>query len=123
MRKSKKLLELDWIGSSHKDLMSLPASVVDTFGYALHLAQEGKKHENTKVLKGFSGAGVVEIIEDHIGEAYRAVYTVKFNGVVYVLHCFHKKSTSGIKTPKKDMDLITERLKEAKRRYLARKVE
>lgn len=91
----------------------MPSEVQDTFGYALHLAQEGKKHPQAKPLKGFGGAGVLEVVEDFNGNAYRAAYTVKFAGVVYVLHCFQKKSTHGIETPKPDMDLIRERLKTA----------
>lgn len=91
----------------------MPSEVQDTFGYALHLAQEGKKHPQAKPLKGFGGAGVLEVVEDFNGNAYRAAYTVKFASVVYVLHCFQKKSTHGIETPKPDMDLIRERLKAA----------
>ena len=105
---------LEWIGSSHKDLMALPADVRRFFGFALSLAQSGDKHDAAKVLKGFGGAGVLEVVEDNIGGTYRAVYTVKFAGWVYVLHCFQKKSKSGIQTPKKDMDLINTRLKAAK---------
>lgn len=91
----------------------MPSNVIDIFGFALHLAQVGKKHEQTKVLKGFNGAGVLEVVEDYLGNTYRAVYTVKIAHVVYVLHCFQKKSTQGIKTPKHDMDLIHKRLKAA----------
>lgn len=91
----------------------MPDDVQDTFGYALHLAQVGKKHEQAKPLKGFGSAGVLEAVEDSGGSAYRAVYTVKFSEAVYVLHCFQKKSTHGIATPKPDMDLILERLKTA----------
>ena len=93
--------------------MALPEDVQDVFGYALHLAQEGKKHEQAKPLKGFGGAGVLEVVEDFKSNTYRAVYTVKFGSTVYVLHCFQKKSTHGVETPKPDMDLIRERLKAA----------
>lgn len=93
--------------------MSLPESVRDVFGYALYLSQDGKKHTQAKPLKGFGGAGVLEVIEDHLGNTYRAVYTVKLADGIYVLHCFQKKSTIGITTPKPDMDLIHERLKAA----------
>ena len=93
--------------------MALPEDVQDVFGYALHLAQEGKKHEQAKPLKGFGGAGVLEVVEDFKSDTYRAVYTVKFGSAVYVLHCFQKKSTHGAETPKPDMDLIRERLKAA----------
>lgn len=85
----------------------------DVFGFALHLAQTGKKHANAKPLRGFGGAGVLEVVEDHLGDTYRAVYTVKIDDAVYVLHCFQKKSKQGIETPKHDMDLIRERLKAA----------
>lgn len=104
---------LYWLSSAKKDLMGMPSDVQDTFGYALHLAQEGKKHEQAKVLKGFGSAGVLEVVEDASGGTFRAVYTVKFGDAVYVLHCFQKKSTHGIATPKPDMDLILGRLKAA----------
>ncbi|MTH47977.1 type II toxin-antitoxin system RelE/ParE family toxin [Intestinirhabdus alba] len=104
---------LYWVGSSKKDLQSLPEDVQDIFGYALHLAQAGGKHPQTKPLKGFGGAGVLEVVEDFLGDTYRAVYTVKFGDAVYVLHVFQKKSSSGIATPKPDMDKIRERLKAA----------
>ncbi len=100
-----------WVGSAKKDLQALPEDVIDTFGFALHLAQTGKKHEQAKVLKGFGGAGVLEVVEDSKGGTFRAVYTVKFANAVYVLHCFQKKSASGIATPKPDMELIHARLK------------
>lgn len=104
---------LVWIRSAKKDLMAMPDDVQDTFGYALHLAQTGKKHGQAKPLKGFGSAGVLEVVEDTSGNTYRAVYTVRFHDAVYVLHCFQKKSTRGIATPKPDMDLIRERLKAA----------
>lgn len=91
----------------------MPDDVVDVFDFALHLAQSGKKHGDAKPLKGFGGASVLEVVEDHMGDTYRAVYTVKIAGSVYVLHCFQKKSKHGIETPKQDMDLIQERLKAA----------
>lgn len=82
-------------------------------GFALHQAQIGKKHAQTKPLKGFGSAGVLEVAEDSGGGTFRAVYTVKFVDAVYVLHCFQKKSTHGIAIPKPDMDVIQERLKAA----------
>ena len=91
----------------------MPEDVIDVFGFALHLAQTGKKHANAKPLRGFGGAGVLEVVEDHLGDTYRAVYMVKIDDAVYVLHCFQKKSKQGIETPKHDMDLIRERLKAA----------
>lgn len=102
---------LRWIASSKKDLMAMPETVQDTFGYALHLAQMGQKHPDAKPLKGFGGAGVVEVVEDFQGDAYRAVYTVRYAEAVYVVHCFQKKSTQGIATPKPDVELIKSRLK------------
>jgi phage-related protein len=86
-------------------------------GFALRQAQEGQKHVNAKPLKGFGGAGVLEVVEDHDGNTYRAVYTVRFAGVVYVLHVFQKKSKKGSKTPKPEVDLIKQRLKAAKDDY------
>ena len=102
---------LEWIGSSHKDLMALPGDVRRFFGFALSLAQVGDRHDSAKVLKGFRGAGVLEVVEDDMGGTYRAVYTVKFAEAVFVLHCFQKKSKRGIATPKEDMDIINARLK------------
>ena len=102
-----------WVGSSKKDLQAMPEDVQDTFGYALHLAQAGGKHAQAKPLKGFGSAGVLEAVESEAGSTYRAVYTVKIASAVYVLHCFQKKSTSGIATPKPDMDLMRDRLKAA----------
>lgn len=105
---------LVWVGSSRKDLMALPATVTDVFGYGLYLAQVGERYESSKVLKGFGDAGVLELIESGEGSTYRAVYTVRFAGVVFVLHVFQKKSKSGIATPKPDVDLIKARLKLAR---------
>ena len=89
----------------------------DFFGYALYLAQDGKKHEQAKPLKGFGSAGVLEVIEDWDRGAYRAVYTVRFEKALYVLHAFQKKSPSGIRTAKRDVDLVEQRLKQAQRDY------
>jgi phage-related protein len=108
-----RLKPLHWVGTSKKDLLVMPEGVIDVFGFALHLAQMGKKHDQAKPLKGFGGASVLEVLEDHMGDTYRAVYTVKIAEKVYVLHCFQKKSTKGIETPKHEMDLIRERLKAA----------
>ena len=102
-----------WVGSSKKDLMAMPDEVKSAFGFALYLAQQGKKHQNAKPLKGFSGAGVLEVIEDNLGDTFRAFYTVKIAENIYVLHCFQKKSKRGIETPKQDIDLIRDRLKMA----------
>ena len=100
-----------WVGSSKKDLIAMPDEVRSAFGFALYLAQQGKKHHNAKPLKGFSGAGVFEVVEDCLGDTFRAVYTVKIAEVIYVLHCFQKKSKRGIETPKQEIDLIRVRLK------------
>ncbi|WP_076997628.1 type II toxin-antitoxin system RelE/ParE family toxin [Variovorax sp. KK3] len=102
---------LFWLGSSKKDLLTLPVEVRKFFGHALDFAQHGEQHVSAKVLKGFAGAGVLEIVEDDVAGTYRAVYTVKFAEAVFVLHCFQKKSKSGIATPKQDMDIVRSRLK------------
>jgi phage-related protein len=104
---------LIWMGSSKRDLAALPSDIVDVFGYALYVAQTGRRHEQTKVLRGFGDASVLEVIESTNRSTYRAVYTVRFIDAIYVLHVFQKKSKSGIATPKPDMDLIEERLKQA----------
>ena len=111
MRADEKLLV--WIGSSKKDLMALPMEVRKFFGHALDFAQRGNRHEAAKVMKGFGGAGVLEVVEDDSGGTYRAVYTVKFENAVFVLHCFQKKSKQGIATPKEDINIIRARLKVA----------
>ncbi|MBI3375674.1 MAG: type II toxin-antitoxin system RelE/ParE family toxin [Betaproteobacteria bacterium] len=106
---------LIWLGRSRKDLAAMPKAVQREFGYALHLAQIGSRHTAAKVLRGFGSSGVLEIVEDFATDTYRAVYTVRFANAVFVLHCFKKKSTKGIETPKPDMDLIRKRLDDAKR--------
>ena len=104
---------LIWVASAKRDLKAMPEDVQDSFGYALHLAQVGLKSDQAKPLKGFGSAGVLEVVENSENGTYRAVYTVRFGQAVYVLHCFQKKSTHGIATPKPDMDVITSRLKAA----------
>lgn len=111
------LKPVEWIGSSRDDLREFPEDVQQIMGFALYRAQLGKKHPDAKPLKGFKGAGVLEIVENFDGDTYRAVYTVKFEGIVYVLHAFQKKSKQGIATPKQDTDLIESRLKRAKEHY------
>ena len=93
----------------------MPDEVQQVFGFALYQAQIGLLHPDAKPLKGFGSAGVIEIVEDWRGDAYRAVYTVRFAQAVYVLHCFQKKAKHGIATPKKDLDLIRERLKQVEK--------
>ena len=112
-----------WVGSSKRDLKAFPAEVQDGVGFALWLAQIGEKHPHAKVLKGFGDASVIEIIEDHDEDAYRAVYTVRFEEAVYVLHAFQKKSRRGAKTPKPDIELIEKRLGDAKARHEAQRKE
>jgi phage-related protein len=104
---------LFWIASCRKDLQAFPAEVQDVMGYALDLAQRGGKHPDAKPLKGYKGAGVLEIVDDHDGDTYRGIYTVRFESAVYVLDAFQKKSTRGIKTSKVDLDRIERRLKRA----------
>jgi phage-related protein len=113
------LKPIEWISSSLDDLRKFPEDVQQMMGFALYLAQSGKKHPDAKPLKGFKGSGVLEIVEDFDGNTYRGVYTVKFEGIVYALHAFQKKSKRGIATPKQDMELIETRLKRAKEHYQA----
>jgi phage-related protein len=105
------------MGSARGDLRGLPRPVRFVFGYAIFLAQTGGKHPDAKPLSGFGGAGVLEVVEDFDRDSYRAVYTVKFEGVVYVLDAFQKKSKKGKATPKADIDRIKMRLKAAQKDY------
>ncbi len=105
-----------WLGSTYKDLCSFPDDVQNHLGFALGRAQLGSKHQNAKAWKG-DGPGVLEVVEDYRGDTFRAVYTVRFESAVYVLHVFQKKSKRGIATPKADQDLITRRLRDAQRDY------
>jgi phage-related protein len=114
------LKPLRFLASAHDDLCSFPDEVQKAVGYALYIAQLGGKAPEAKALKGFGGAGVVEIVEDYDGNTYRAVYTVKLRGVVYVLHAFQKKARKGIETPKHDLSLIRARLALAERDYRTR---
>jgi phage-related protein len=106
-----------WVASSRKDVKQFPKVVRQTVGQALFDAQTGGKHPGAKVLKGFGGAGVLEVVEDDNGNTYRAVYTVKFAGAVYVLHAFQKKSKKGSKTPRAEIDKVKARLKEAAKHH------
>jgi phage-related protein len=105
--------DLYFVGDSFEVLKALPRPAQHGIGTALRLAQEGRKDPNAKPLRGFGGAGVLEVVEDFDGNTYRAVYTVKLRSGVYVLHCFQKKSKSGIATTKRDIDLIRRRLSAA----------
>ena len=102
-----------WVGKSLKDLRAFPEAVQDHMGYALYVAQRGGKHQDAKVLSGFGGAGVLEIIKDHRSDTFRAVYTLRYAGSVYVLHAFQKKSKTGRETPRRDIELIKQRLRQA----------
>ena len=108
-----------WVGSAKSDLMEFPEAVRDEMGAALSVAQFGGKHPKAKPWKG-EGPGVFEIVEDHRGDTYRAVYTVKFVEAVYALHAFQKKSPKGIKTALPDVEMVSRRLKVATQDYEAR---
>ena len=111
------LKPVDWIGSSYKDFVAFPDEVQDHMGYALHLAQTGARHADAKPLKGFGGAGVLEIVWDPCGRHLPRGLQVKFATAIYVLHAFQKKSKTGSKTPVTDMELIARRLKAAQADY------
>lgn len=102
-----------WVGSSKDDLLAFPEVVKDDLGTALSVAQFGGTHPSAKTWKGL-GSGVFEVVEDYRGDTYRAVYTVRLERVVYVLHAFQKKSPHGIKTSKRDVELIARRLQQAR---------
>lgn len=123
MRDVPKTKALAWIGSSRKDLKKFPAEVQSAMGFALYQAQLGLKAIDARPLAGFGGASVLEIVDDFQTDTYRAVYTVKFRDVVYVLHAFQKKSRKGIATPKADLDLIKRRLKVAEEDHAVRSLE
>ena len=108
---------LEWVGDSLESLRAFPRTVTRNIGMALLAAQFGQKHPDAKPPRGFGGAGVLEIVENHDGNTYRAVYTVKLAGIVYVLHVFQKKAKRKIATPKKEVDLIKQRLKRAREHY------
>jgi phage-related protein len=108
---------LVWIGSTRRDVRAFPRAVRRDVGHALYAAQEGELDPSAKPLSGFGGASVLEIVAQHRGDTWRAVYTVRYPGAVYVLHVFQKKSKHGIATAKKDIDLIRQRLNEAERQH------
>ena len=107
----------EWVGSSLRDLRSFPEEVRRVMGVAINDAQNGHEHPAAKALKGFGGRGVLEIVDDYDGETYRAVYTIRFAGAVYVLHCFQKKSRKGRETPIHEIDLVRSRMKLAEAHY------
>lgn len=106
-----------WVASSKRDLMDMPEDVVDDFGHGLYQAQMGKFPDIGKALKGFGGANVIELIKDHRGDTFRAVYTVRFEEAVVVLHAFQKKSKKGRETPRQEIEIIHSRLKLAEILY------
>jgi phage-related protein len=108
-----------WVGSAKRDFLEFPEPVKGEMGNALGVAQFGGKHPSAKQWKG-QGSGVFEIVEDFDGDTYRAVYTVKFREVVYVLHAFQKKSPKGIRTARGDIELVERRLRLAREDYEAR---
>src|SRR5215472_2923621 len=110
---------LFWVGSAKADLLEFPEQVKDEIGIALSVAQFGGKHPKAKPWKG-EGPGVLEIVEDHRGDTYRALYTVRFERAVYVLHAFQKKSPRASKTARTDIELIGKRLTAAREHYEAR---
>jgi len=111
---------LHWLASSLEDLRGFPRAVQRSIGVALRTAQLGRRHESAKPLKGFKGAGVLEVVEDHDGNTYGAVYTVRFPDSVYVLHVFQKKSKKGNQTPRHVVELIRARLRRAERDHRER---
>lgn len=112
MKMTRALRPLLWVASSKKDYRQFPSRVQSGFGFELFLAQTGQHPPSAKPLKGL-GSGIVELVEDFEGDAYRAVYTVRFPEAVYVLHAFKKKSKRGIATPQADIELIRRRLRTA----------
>ena len=111
---------VEFMGSSKDDIRGFPEDVKDVIGFALYLAQIGDKHPNAKPLTGnraFRGAGVLEVVDHHDGDTYRAVYTVKFNGAIYALHAFQKKAKKEVATPRADIELIKNRLRQAEAHY------
>jgi phage-related protein len=114
-----KVKSLVWVGSCRDDIRSFPQGVRFVMGYALYLAQVGSKHPDAKPLRGFGGAGVLEVVDDFDGDTYRAVYTVKLQGVVFALHAFEKKSRKGRETPQQEIELVRRRLKRAEEIHAA----
>jgi phage-related protein len=111
------LKPVEWIGSSREDLRAFPGEVREVMGEALYRAQQGDEHPAAKALRGFGGRGVLEIVDDHHGDTYRAIYTVKLINAIYVLHVFQKKSKKGIATPRHEIELIRARLKRAEEHH------
>lgn len=109
------LKPLIWVGSSLRDLREFPDLVQDRMGYALFVAQSGGRHRDAKALAGFGSAGVLEIVNDYRGDTYRVIYTLRYTNAIYVLHVFQKKSKRGSETPRQDIGLLKQRLREVER--------
>ena len=107
---------VEWVGSSRADLKRFPDPVKDRMGFAIYQSQAGRRHRDAKPLRGF-GASMLEVVSRHDGDTFRAVYTVRFETAVYVLHAFQKKARRGIATPKKELDTVRRRLRAAERHY------
>jgi phage-related protein len=103
---------LVWVGDSLRAVRDFPKAVRDVIGFAVYQAQLGDRHVKANPLKGL-GTGVLEVVSDHRGDTFRAVYTVRLEGKVYVLHAFQKKSKSGVAAPRSEIDLVRQRLKRA----------
>ena len=114
------LRRVRWVGSSREDLRAFPKHVRQKIGFVLYLAQRGERHAAAKLLKGLGARGVLEVVGDYDRATYRAVYTVRFAEAIYVLHVFQKKSKRGIATPRRDINLIRQRLREVARIHAAR---
>ena len=120
MASSVPIKPLRWVGPSRSDIKSFPRPVRSEIGQALYAAHRGEADPAAKTMKGFGGRSVLEIVAPYDGNTWRAVYTVRFEDAVYVLHAFQKKSKSGIATPKKEIELIHKRLAEAERDHKKR---
>jgi phage-related protein len=103
---------LIFIADTRRCLLEFPQPVRNHVGFALYQAQMGGKHVDARPLKGL-GSGVLEVVSDHRGDTYRAVYTVRLANAVYVLHAFQKKSKHGVATPQSETELIRLRLRRA----------
>lgn len=117
MDETPNLLPILWVAASKSNFLEMPDDVVDDFGFGLYQAQKGNHPKIGKILKGFGGASVIELVRDHADGTFRFVYTIRFKGVIIVLHAFQKKSKKGIETPKQDVELIHSRLKLAEVMY------
>jgi phage-related protein len=115
-----KLKPVKWVGSSRRDLRAFPAPVRRDIGQALYAAQWGEEYPSVKAMQGFGGRSVLEIVAPYAGDTFRAVYTVRFEDAIYVLHAFQKKSKRGLSTPQRDISMIKQRLAAAVQDYRER---